>query len=349
MKTAMRTIVTLGMMLVAVAVLPAAGAGEATSTQDGGEIVVYSPFNDEFMQALAAPFTAETGIEVLNVVISTGETVSRLRAERQRPQADFWLSARPAILQGAFEEGLIAAYNPRGAENILPEFRYDAAHITAVGTYPLIFFYNTQLIARAGLEAPTGDWAQLLTPAYRDQVVMPHPATSGTAYSVITTIIQAHLQNDMSEDAAWQFIAGLNQAVAQFTRSGRAPQTLVAQGEYPVGIGFYDAVWQLQQEGFPLEVVIPNPVFAEPYGAAVVADAPNRANAQRFFDYLLTPRAQEVLTQFGNYPVVAGVRPPAGGVNVPTEQVIDIDFLWSSENRSAILDRFQDVTQAEPQ
>jgi iron(III) transport system substrate-binding protein len=348
MKAAMRILFTMGMVLLVVALLPAMGAGEA-SPQDAGEIVVYSPFNDQFMQALAAPFTAETGIEVLNVVISTGETVSRLRAERQRPQADFWLSARPAILQGAFEEGLIAAYNPNGTANIRPEFRYDAAHITAVGTYPLVFFYNTQAIARANMQAPTGDWAQLLSPAYRDQVVMPHPATSGTAYSVITTIIQAHLQNNMSEDEAWQFVAGLNGAVAQFTRSGRAPQTLVAQGEYPVGIGFYDAVWQLQQEGFPLEVVIPNPVFAEPYGAAVVADAPNGANARRFFDYLLTPRAQAVLTQFGNYPVVAGVNPPVGGVSVPTEQVIDIDFLWSSANRRAILDRFQEVTQAEPQ
>lgn len=348
MKTTARLIAVLVMVFSGAGYLWASGAGEASSPR-GGEVVVYSPFNDEFMQALAAPFTAETGIEVLNVVISTGETVSRLRAERQRPQADFWLSARPAILQNAFEEGLIAAYNPNGAANIRPEFRYDAAHITAVGTYPLVFFYNTQAIARAGIAPPTGDWNQLLDPSYRDQVVMPHPATSGTAYSVITTIIQAHLQNGRTEDEAWQFVEGLNRAVAQFTRSGRAPQTLVAQGEYPVGIGFYDAVWQLQQEGFPLEVVIPNPVFAEPYGAAVVADAPNMANAQRFFDFLLTPRGQAVLTQFGNYPVVAGVNPPIGGVNVPTEQVIDIDFLWSSANRAAILDRFQEVTQAEPQ
>lgn len=348
MKNTFRLIVGFMMVTSAMSALWAAGAREA-SAPEGGEVIVYSPFNDEFMQALAAPFTAQTGIEVLNVVISTGETVSRLRAERQRPQADFWLSARPAILQSAFDEGLIVAYNPNGAANIRPEFRYEPAHITAVGTYPLVFFYNTQAITRAGIDPPTGEWNQLLDPSYREQVVMPHPATSGTAYSVITTIIQNHLQNGRSEDEAWQFVEGLNRSVAQFTRSGRAPQTLVAQGEYPVGIGFYDAVWQLQQEGFPVEVIIPNPVFAEPYGAAVVADAPNLANSQRFFDYLLSPQGQAILTQFGNYPVVAGVNPPVGGVNVPTEQVIDIDFLWSASNRAAILDRFQEVTQAEPQ
>src|SRR5690606_9817882 len=103
---------------------------------------------------------------------------------------------------------------------------------------------------------------------------------------------QRAIQNGGSEDDGWAYVAELNPNIAQYTRSGRAPQTLVSQGEYPVGIGFYDAVWQLQQEGFPVEVVIPDPVFAEPYGGAVVAGAPNPDNARAFFDYLLTPEAQ---------------------------------------------------------
>jgi iron(III) transport system substrate-binding protein len=313
------------------------------------EVIVYSPFSDEFMQALAEPFTEETGIRVLNIVISTGETQSRLRAEQARPQADFWLSVRPAILEQAFGEDLIEAYEPVGADAILSAYQYDETHITAVGTYPLVFFYNTQAVARTGLEPPSADWADLLDEAYRGQIVMPHPATSGTAYSVITTILQSQMQAGGSEEDGWEVVGQLSQNVAQFTRSGRAPQTLVSQGEYPIGIGFYDAVWQLQQEGFPVEVVVPDPVFAEPYGAAIVRGGPNPEAAQAFFDYLLTPEAQAVLTRFGNYPVIAGITPPEGGVDVPPDQVIDVDFRWSAENRERILSTFQDVTQAEPQ
>ncbi len=324
-------------------------AAAALSSATAQEVIVYSPFSDEFMQALARPFTQETGIRVLNIVISTGESQSRLRAEAARPQADFWLSVRPAILEQAFEEGLIEAYKPAGADTVLPAYQYEEAHITAIGTYPLVFFYNTQAIARANVPAPTSDWNQLLDEVYRGQIVMPHPATSGTAYAAITTMLQRFIQGGDTEDDGWAFVGQLAQNVAQFTRSGRAPQTLVSQGEYPLGIGFYDAVWQLQQEGFPVEVVIPDPVFAEPYGGAVVAGAPNPENARRFFDYLLTRAAQDVLGQFGNYPVVAGAAVPAGGVEVPSEQVIDVDFRWSAENRSRILDTFQEVTQAEPQ
>ena len=313
------------------------------------EVIVYSPFSDEFMQALARPFTQETGIRVLNIVISTGESQSRLRAEAARPQADFWLSVRPAILAQAFEEGLIEAYTPVGADAVLPAYRYDEPFMTAIGTYPLVFFYNTQAVARTRVPVPTGDWDQLLDDAYRGQIVMPHPATSGTAYSAIATILQNAIQGGMTEEDGWAFVAALSQNVAQFTRSGRAPQTLVSQGEYPVGIGFYDAVWQLQQEGFPVEVVIPDPVFAEPYGGAVVAGAPNPENARAFFDFLVSTAAQDVLGQFGNYPVVAGAALPVGGIDVPSEQVIEVDFLWSAENRDRILTTFQDVTQAEPQ
>lgn len=314
-----------------------------------GEVIVYSPFNDEFMQALAEPFTRETGISVLNIVISTGESQSRLRAEAQRPQADFWLSVRPAILEQAHDEGLIETYEPAVAETVLPAYQYEQEHITAVGTYPLVFFYNTQALERAGLEVPGTDWDDLLREEYQGQIVMPHPATSGTAYAAITTILQRAMQRGDSEDDGWEFVRALSQNVAQFTRSGRAPQSLVSAGEYPIGVGFYDAVWQAQQEGFPIEVVVPDPAFAEPYGAAVVAGSPNPENARAFFDYLLTPEAQTVLTEFGNYPVIEGVSPPEGGVDVPSEQVINVDYQWSADNRDRILQRFQEVTQAEPQ
>ncbi len=333
----------LGLLL---GLLLAVGLSGPASAQ--GEVIVYSPFNDEFMQALAAPFTQETGVRVLNIVISTGESQSRLRAEAQRPQADFWLSVRPAILEQAHDEGLIEAYQPAGADTVLPAYAYEQEHITAVGTYPLVFFYNSQALQRAGLEAPGSDWDDLLDEAYRGQIVMPHPATSGTAYAAITTALQRAMQGGDSEDDGWEFVRALGQNVAQFTRSGRAPQSLVAAGEYPIGVGFYDAVWQAQQEGFPIEVVVPNPTFAEPYGAAIVAGAPNPENARAFFDYLLTPGAQQVLTQFGNYPVIGGIEPPEGGVEVASEAVIEVDFQWSADNRERILERFQEVTQAEP-
>lgn len=313
------------------------------------EVILYSSFHDEFIQALARPFTEETGIPVRNIVISSGESHSRLRAEVNRPQADFWLSVRPAILEQAYEEGLTEAYTPSGAENILPPFQYEEPYITAVGYYPLVVFYNPTTLERASLEAPTVEWDSLLDPSYQGQIVMPHPATSGTAYSLITTNLQRYIQSGGTEDDGWEYLSKLYDNVAQFTRSGRAPQSLVATGEYPIGIGFYDAVWQFQQEGYPIEVLAPHPTFSEPYGAAIVKDGPNPEAARAFFDHLMTPEAQRALTDFGNVPVIAGVEGLEGGLEIDPDQVIKVDHKWSAEQRDRLLERFQQVTGAEPQ
>ena len=55
-----------------------------------------------------------------------------------------------------------------------------------------------------------------------------------------------------------------------------------------------------EEQGEIFSIRLPKPV-------AVVAGAPNPDNARAFFDYLLTPEAQSVLGQFGNYPVIEGV------------------------------------------
>ena len=332
--------------LMGLVALVVATAGTASSQ---GQVIVYSSFHDEFIQAWGRPFTAATGIPVLNIVVSSGESHSRLRAEAQRPQANFWLSVRPAILEQAYNEGLIEAWAPVNAANIQSAYQYDAPYITAVGTYPLVVFYNPTALARAGLQPPTPDWESLTDMAYRGQIVMPHPATSGTAYALITTNLQRFMQAGGSEDDGWMYLARLYANVAQFTRSGRAPQSMVAQGEYPIGIGFYDAVWQFQQEGFPIEVLVPEPTFSEPYGAAIVRGGPHPEAAQAFFEFLLTPEGQAVLTDFGNAPIIEGAAALEGGVTVDPDQVIVVDYSWAADNRDRLLQKYQELTGAEPQ
>ncbi|TVR20714.1 MAG: extracellular solute-binding protein [Anaerolineaceae bacterium] len=326
----------------------------------GGEIIVYSPFPDEQMIALSAPFTEMTGIRVLNIVISTGETYSRLIAESGNPQADFWLSARAAIIQDALQEDppLVIEYKPSTLDQIAEVYQYpDSTFFTGVGMYPLVVFYNTQALEEEGLDVPE-TYLDLLDEQYRGQIVMPHPATSGTSYSAITSFLQIFttLEEDIDEEAladldiyeeGWEYVRALAQNVDQFTRSGRAPQNLVAQGEYPIGIGFFDAVYYLGVDGFPIVSVFPDPIFADPYTAAVVNGAPNEERAKLFFDYLLTAEAQAVLLDFGNYSVREDIDPPEGGKPLAEMDVLNYDWQLWGELREMVLDRFIDETQVE--
>lgn len=332
------------------AVAPAAESaveGEFMVPDDlkGGEIIVYSPFPDEEIQALAEPFTEMSDIKVSNIVISTGESLSRLKAEAANPQADFWLSVRAAVVQDALNNDppLVMEYKPSTVNEISSSYQYtDSTFFTGVGMYPLVFFYNQSVLEEDGLDVPE-TYDDLLDPQYEGKIVMPHPATSGTAYSAITSILQMY-----GEEDGWTYIENLAKNVDQFTRSGRAPHRLVAQGEYPIGIGFYDAVYNLNQEGFELVPVFPSPIFADPYTAAVVAGAPNEAKAKLFYDYLLTPPAQAVLTEYGNYSVREDVAPPADAVPLSELDVLDYDWAKWGDEKAAVLDKFIEVTQVQP-
>ena len=325
----------------------------------GGEIIVYSPFPDEQMIALSAPFTELTGIQVRNIVISTGETFSRLIAEAANPQADFWLSVRASIVQDALQNDppLVIEYKPTTLDQIAEVYQYpDSTFFTGVGMYPLVIFYNTQVLAEEGLDVPQ-TYLDLLNEQYRGKIVMPHPSTSGTSYSAITSFLQIFSEVNMDEldeealmdldtyQAGWDYVRALAENVAQFTRSGRAPQNLVAQGEFPIGIGFFDAVYYLGVDGFPIESIFPDPIFADPYTAAVVRGAPNEARAKLFFDYLLTAEAQAVLLDYGNYSVREDIDPPSGGKPLSEMQVLDYDWALWGKLREAVLERFIEETQ----
>ncbi|HFC12883.1 MAG TPA: extracellular solute-binding protein [Anaerolineae bacterium] len=311
----------------------------------GGEIIVYSPFPDEEILALSEPFTEQTDIKVSNIVISTGEALSRLKAEAANPQADFWLSVRAAVAQEAIQNDppLIIEYKPSTLDQISAQYQFkDSKFVTGVGMYPLVVFYNADVLAEDGLDVPE-TYDDLLDPQYKGKIVMPHPATSGTAYSAISLFLQTK-----GEEKGWEYILDLAENVDQFTRSGRAPHRLVAQGEYPIGIGFYDAVFNMNAEGFNLTPIFPAPVFADPYTAAVVKGAPNEAKAKLFFDYLLTADAQKVLLDYGNYSVRDDIAPPKDGKPLTELEVAEYDWAHWGDVKSDVLDKFIEETQVQP-
>ena len=68
---------------------------------------------------------------------------------------------------------------------------------------------------------------------YKGQLVMPHPASSGTGYLTIAAWLQV-----MGEAEGWKYMDALHQNIAVYTHSGSAPCVQAATGERLIGIGF---------------------------------------------------------------------------------------------------------------
>ena len=138
--------------------------------------------------------------------------------------------------------------------------------------------------------------------AYKGEVEISHPASSGTAYTVIAGLVQL-----MGEDKAFDYyLKVLHKNTTTYTRSGQAQAPNVAKGEVGVGITFMFNFEKWKADKYPVKTQAPcEGTSYEVGGIALVKGARNMDNAKKYYDWLMSPEGQAVGAQVGSYQVPA--------------------------------------------
>ena len=198
------------------------------------------------------------------------------------------------------------------------------------------FGYNTELLAEKGLPEPKC-WNDLIKPAYKGEVQIANPNSSGTSYTTLATIVQL-----LGEEAGFDYLKALHKNVNQYTKSGSAPIKAAARGETTIGIVFlHDAVTQAIK-GFPIRPVAPCEGTGFEIGSmSIIKNARNIDSAKKFYDWALGEASQALMPQAKAYqvPSNAAVAPPPEAPNVSEIKLIDYDFAkyGSSAERTRLL------------
>ncbi len=184
-------------------------------------------------------------ITVNFVRMSSGESLARLRSEKENPQFDIWWGGPIDSFVAATQDGLLEPYDSPNLANLInPDLMKDPDnHWAGVYVGSLGFATNQNwLDENPGVEPPRS-WNDLLKPEFTGQIMVAHPSSSGTSYTAICTILQI-----MGEEEGWNFINQYADQVLQFTKSGAAPASFVGQGEAAVGIVFsHDTVAKMER------------------------------------------------------------------------------------------------------
>jgi iron(III) transport system substrate-binding protein len=244
-----------------------------------------------YCEVLAKSFQRATGIAVNMASKSTGEVLAQLSAERNNPKTDLWYGGTGDPHLQAAEIGLLEEYRSPAAveqhEWALNQAR--AGRNSTVGVYlgPLGFSYNPEVLAKKNLPVPQC-WADLVKPGYKGEIQMAHPASSGTAYVVIATVVQI-----MGEDAAFQYMKALHTNISQYPRSGSAPMKNAARGENAIGLSFIADVVMEAGKGAPIKWVTPCEGTGYEIGSmSIMKGARNPEAARKFYDWALTTAVQ---------------------------------------------------------
>ncbi len=258
-----------------------------------GQINVICSVQAEWCNMIGTVYERTTGTKINVSMKGSGEALAQLIAEKDNPKTDVWFGGTGDPHLQAAEQGLSLEYKSPSLSQLYPWAQQQAqqAGFKTVGIYsgPLGFGYNPELLAKKKLAVPKS-WADLLKPEYKGDIQVANPGSSGTAYTMVATLVQL-----MGEDKAFDYLKGLHRNVSQYTRSGTGPIKAVARGETAVSISFVHDGPGEKMNGFPVETITPlEGTGAEIGSMSIIKGARNLEAAKKFYEWALTPAAQEM-------------------------------------------------------
>ncbi len=219
------------------------------------QVVVYTSLeNEEVVDYLELAKQELPDLDIQAIRLSTGELGARMLAERENPQADCIWGWAVTNMEEFVPKGMLKPYQPKGWEMIPARFKDPAGHWVAIDLYAAAFVINTKVMEANKLPMPKG-WRDLLNPAYKGRLIMPNPASSGTGFLQVASLLEMfdpdYKNKPVEENKAWDFLKELDKNMGQYIKSGSKPAKLTAAGEYAIGCSFAFVYASLKKTGLP--------------------------------------------------------------------------------------------------
>jgi iron(III) transport system substrate-binding protein len=314
--------------------LPAPGPAWAAALN------VYTAWPESLSVPIFKAYTAQTGVQINFIRLSTGELLARAIAERNNPRADVIWGAPGDGFAGAKEAGILEPYRPPTWDKIPPEYRDPEALYIGLSRNTLIFMSNAKFIKEKNLRPPTS-WFDVLDPAYKGQIQTADARTSGTA---LTRILSIYLALGKDEDKLMDFQKKLHANVQVYTKSGGGCTIPASLGQAGLCIAHMPDAMEAKKKGYDVHMTFPKEGTAAVIEAvALLKGAKNRDLATKFIDWTFSLDMQNLLDKHDVYMLPTH---PEGRID-PTVQalmkeakLLPVDLDWVGKNRRRLVERW---------
>ena len=264
-------------------------------------------------------FTEETGVEVELLSMSSGEVLSKLRAEGGTPSADLWFGGGIDAFMSAKDDGLLEQVNFDAAADLAAEYKDADNYWFSKGITIVGILVNNTLLGELNLTAPTS-WNDLLDESYAGEIIMSNPAVSGTNYAVVNNI-------------------------AYYAKRGSDPSNKVISDEYAIGITYIDGTIEALLDEYDVSIVYPEDGIPwVPEGVAVFKNADNVDAAKYFVEWLFSSDENlQLLAEIDQKTSVKAIKPTMEGIELgyDTGILMTEDLSLFGSERENILAQFE--------
>ncbi|MBN8970050.1 MAG: extracellular solute-binding protein, partial [Rhizobiales bacterium] len=275
-----------------------AALSPASARAPTGKVSVVTSYSKDLTDPIKKAFeAAHPGVTLDVQNRNTNAGVKYLEETKSNNQVDiFWASA-PDAFEALKGKSLLQAYKPK------------ATGIPAkIGQFPIndpegFYFgfaasgygimWNERYVKANKLPEPK-EWQDLAGPAYFDHVSMAAPSRSGTTHLTIETILQGE-----GWDKGWGTLKAVSGNFREVTERSFGVPEAVNSGQVGYGIVIDFFAFTSQASGFPVKFVYPSVTTIVPANVGIVANAPNKAGAEAFVEFLLSPAGQTILFEPG--------------------------------------------------
>ena len=316
-----------------------------------GTVTALCSTDQGWCELAATEFQKATGLRVLQTRKATGEALAQLRAEASNPKTDLWWGGTGDPFLQAAEQGLLQAYRPAYINDLhawsVRQYAMSQNMVGGFYTSAIGFGWNTELLKKKKLPEPKC-WADMIKPIYKGEIEISHPASSGTAYTILAGLVQL-----MGENQAFDYMKALHRNVTQYTRSGTAQAPNVAKGEVAIGISFIFGFDGWRHNKYPVATTAPcEGTSYEIGGIALVKGARNAEGARRYYDWLMSPEGQAIGARANSLqsPANRMFKPDPRIPSMDSVRLIKYDFekYGSAAERKRLLERWQKEVESLP-
>lgn len=324
---------TLWIILVTAAII-ALVLANSTPVHAAGVLKVYTNADVNEMEKWAPEAEKIIGMKIeWSPRMASTELWARVLAEAPNWQADMiWGFLNGHALVGT-QRGFFVPYQSPAWADIPAKFKDPEGYWHGYNYWFAAGVVNTKLLKEKNLPKPKS-WTDFANPAYKGEIVMPDPSTSGTAFLSVAAIMQIY-----GEEKGWDLLKKIGKNVAQYVQSGSAPSQLVAQGEYAIGVSWDQAIYGRIEKGFPIEAIVPEEGTAyDLESVAIFKTCKNMEGARKLVDWLGTKEGQTFIGTFRSKVTRPGI---PGRVKVDPN-LIKFDAIWAAENQKRIMSEWKE-------
>ena len=293
------------------------------------EVVLYTSLNEPTARSVLDVFEKETGIQVqVTADTERDKTVGLVRTlieERSNPRADVFWNSETANTVRLQREGVLEKLTPppAGSDAIPAQYRDPEGFWFGFAARARVLIVNTQLVSES--ERPRSIW-DLVDPKWKGKAGIVRPVT-GTTLTHVTALHAALSPADYE-----RFLAGVLTNECHLPPGNGRLAKLVGEGQMHFGLTDSSDYRLVKAEGLPVDAIYPDQdgigTLVIPNTVARVRGGPNPEAARKLIEFLLSPRAEQILAfhQRGHIPLKPDIeRPPE--VRVPGEfKPMQVDF-----------------------